>query len=72
MTPRRSLTFAVLALAACLFIAAGCGASSSKTVQETRTTTKGQELMDLKKALDQGVISDKEYEKMKKQVMDKS
>lgn len=60
-----------LVLALAMGLAAGCGASSSKTVQETRTTTKGQELLDLKKAYDQGVISEKEYEKSKKKIMDK-
>ena len=62
---------AALSLTLAMGLAAGCGASSSKTVQETRTTTKGQELLDLKKAYDQGVISEKEYEKSKKKIMDK-
>lgn len=68
---RLTTTAAALCLCLAMFLAAGCGASSSKTVQETRTTTKGQELLDLKKAYDQGVITEKEYEKSKKKIMDK-
>jgi len=43
----------------------GCG--SSPEVQNTTTTqTYGQELLDLKKAYDEGAISEKEYNSAKK------
>ena len=45
----------------------GCG--GGKTNVETRTTTKGQELMDLEKAYKSGIITEKEYEKQKKEIL---
>jgi hypothetical protein len=49
----------------------GCGGADVKTSSTTTTTTLGQELLDLKKARDQGVITDKEYETMKQDIMKK-
>lgn len=47
-----------------------CGGGKTTVVTEsTKTTTKGQELQDLKKANEEGVISEKEYEKAKKKVL---
>ena len=66
------LKAAALALTASLLLFTGCGVSGgSRNVQETTSTTKGQELMDLKKAHDAGIITDKEFDKMKKKIMDK-
>ena len=54
-------------------ILAGCcggGKKETKVInQPAKTTTKGQELQDLKKAKDQGAISEKEYEEAKKKVL---
>ncbi len=67
------LKIAALALTASLLLFTGCGVSGgSKNVQETTSTTKGQELLDLKKAYDAGIITDKEFDKMKKKIMDKN
>lgn len=51
----------------------GCGGGGAdvKTSTTTTTTTLGQELLDLKKARDQGVITDKEYETMRQDIMKK-
>lgn len=38
-----------------------CGGGRSEQNTEVRTTTTGQELTDLKKALDEGAISQSEY-----------
>lgn len=46
---------------------AGCGGGDSSV--QASTTTMGQELTDLKKAYDDGIISEKEYEKSKKQIL---
>jgi len=57
------LMAAVLALAAC---------SSSRnvvTVQESTSITKGRELNDLQRALQQGAISTEEYETLRKKVL---
>jgi len=44
---------------------AACG--SSTTIQQTET--QGQQLMDLKEALDSGVINEKEYNSTKKKIL---
>jgi uncharacterized membrane protein len=46
-----------------------CG--GSKTVQNTSTQTYGQEMLDLKKAFDDGAISEKEYNDAKKAIAKK-
>lgn len=50
-----------------LFGAAACGGGGA-TVKSESTTT-GQELMDLKKALDAGVITQKEYDKQREKIL---
>lgn len=62
----------VLVLAACLSLS-GCGSSSkaSVTVKGTTTISKGQELVDLKKALDEGAISPRDYEKVRAIILDR-
>jgi outer membrane murein-binding lipoprotein Lpp len=64
MTSRLLLACAV---AACAGLA-GCGSSSKANVTVTGTTTisTGQELMDLKRALDEGAISQRDYDKVYK------
>lgn len=47
-------------------VLAGCGGSTT-TVKQTET--QGQQLMDLKEAYDKGVITEKEYEKTKKEIL---
>jgi len=46
-----------------------CG--GSKTVQNTTTQTYGQEMLDLKKAFDEGAITEKEYNAAKKSIAKK-
>jgi hypothetical protein len=63
----KTLGFAsVLALSLAL---AGCGGGDSTIKAETTTT--GQQLMDLKKAYEAGAISEKEYERERKKILDK-
>jgi ABC-type glycerol-3-phosphate transport system substrate-binding protein len=50
-----------------MFGAAACGGGGS--TMKADTTTTGQELMDLKKALDAGVINQKEYEKQREKIL---
>ena len=56
-----------LALSSC-----GGGGSKVQSRQEIRTTTTGQELSDLRKALDDGAISQKQYELEKKKILKRS
>lgn len=50
-----------------LFGAAACGGGGASLKADSTTT--GQELMDLKKALDAGVISEKEYDKQREKIL---
>jgi hypothetical protein len=61
-----------VSLLACLALAA-CGSSSRANVTVTGTTTvsKGQELLDLKRALDEGAISQRDYDKVRKIILDR-
>ena len=49
----------------------GCGGGGAKSQTQTdvRTTTTGQELLDLQKAYEAGAISKNEYEKQKKIIL---
>jgi len=60
---------AILILPMMLITFSGCGGGGAK--MSANTTTLGQELTDLKAAYDQGVISEKEYERLKKDVIKK-
>jgi hypothetical protein len=54
-----------------LFGVAACGGGGAEVRSEVSTTTTGQQLMDLKKALDSGAMTQQEYEKERKKVLDK-
>ncbi len=58
---------------AALLSLVGCGSSSraSVTVKGATTISKGQELVDLKKALDEGAISPRDYEKVRALILDR-
>ena len=65
-------TLAILIVGLCLFgsLLIGCGGSTTK-VETASSQTMGQELLDLKKAYDEGVITEREYERAKKDIMRK-
>ena len=46
-----------------------CGGGGAKVSTQTHTTTVGQELLDLDKAYQSGLISEKEYNKSRKKIM---
>jgi hypothetical protein len=58
------LTAAMLAASISLV---GCGDTEVKQT----SVSKGQELTDLKKALDSGAINEKEYERLRKEIMNR-
>ena len=58
---------AILAVSVMLAVAMSGCVSSSKSRIETQTT--GQQLIDLKKALDDGVISKSEYERKRQDIL---
>ena len=47
----------------------GCGGGADSTVHNT-TVSKGQALIDLKKAYDSGAISEREYNKQREKILD--
>ena len=47
-----------------------CAMFNKGTMHYSRTTTIGQELMDLKTARDNEIITDEEYTKLKKEIME--
>ena len=49
----------------------GCGGGNAQVEHKTNATTLGRELMDLDEARRKGVISDGEYEEMRKDVIKK-
>jgi hypothetical protein len=57
---------AAVALAAAV---AGCGGGSADVKSVTTTTTTGQQLIDLKKALDAGAITQDQFDKEKARIL---
>ena len=49
------------------FSLTGCGGGGAKV--DARTTTTGQELLDLDKAYNEGLLTEKEYESKQKEIM---
>jgi hypothetical protein len=54
----------LLAFSGCLSFGGG-----DENIQQTRTTTTGQELMDLKAAYDKGIISEREYNQQREKLL---
>lgn len=52
-----------------LFGLAGCGGGGADVKSEISTTTKGQQLLDLKKAQEAGALSAAEYEKERTKIL---
>jgi hypothetical protein len=69
-----SIVRRVVVLAVCgllLFSVAACGGGGADVKSEVSTTTVGQQLMDLKKALDTGAMTQQEYDKERKKILEK-
>ena len=62
--------FVLVGLLLASFTLSGCGRKQTTTVQSTNTTL-GQELVDLQQAYEKGIITEKEYEDLKKKAMKK-
>ncbi len=64
----------MLLLMVCVFLLCGvaaCGGGGADVRSEITTATVGQQLMDLKKALDSGAITQQEYEQQRKKILEK-
>ncbi|MFO1243369.1 MAG: SHOCT domain-containing protein [Rickettsiales bacterium] len=53
----------------CLLALMGCGGGGADANVQATTVSKGQELIDLKKAHDSGVIDEDEYEDQKRAIL---
>lgn len=53
-----------------LLMLAGCGGGGADSTVNNTTISKGQALVDLKKAYDSGAMSEKEYEKERERILD--
>ena len=65
---KKSLPLALCAIP--LFGVVACGGGADVR-SEVSTTTTGQQLMDLKKALDSGAMTQKEYDQERKKILEK-
>ena len=61
------LKLSVLAIG--LSLAGGCGGGGSRTELTSTTVSTGQQLIDLKKALDSGAMTQSEYDRKHKDIM---
>lgn len=67
----RVFVLVLMVLFCVTFIACSSGKKEGKHEPTTVTTTLGQELQDLDKAYKDGIITEKEYEKAKKALIEK-
>ena len=68
MTPKATAA-ALILLAAPAIPLAGCG--GNKTEVTASSTTKGQELQDLEEARSKGLITESEYKKQRKKILER-
>lgn len=61
----------VLVFALSIAVLAGCwgGGADVRNSNTNRSTTVGQELIDLQRAYDQGLISEREYERARRRIL---
>jgi hypothetical protein len=61
----------VLLIAALLVFAflSGCGSETTVKVQGSTTISKGQELTDLQRAMDEGILSQEEYDTVRTKIL---
>ncbi len=69
MAFRKVGTISGILLATVLMTGCGGGGTKVESSNTTTTTTMGQELMDLNESYEKGIITEKEYENAKKQIM---
>ncbi len=66
----RAIRLLALAVLGGLLLA-GCGGDTYVKVQGTTTISKGQELADLQRALDEGAIDHRDYDLLRKRILDR-
>lgn len=71
MNKASALIVAGLVATGLMVTGCGGGGADASSKNEIRTTTTGQELSDLKKALDQGAITQEEYEDQRQKILER-
>jgi len=66
---KRVTMWMLIGLIAASVALTACGGGGAKVESQTKTTTLGKELLDLDKAYKDGVITEKEYQKAKEQLL---
>ena len=66
---KRMTTWILVGLIAAGVLLTACGGGGAKVESKTKTTTLGKELLDLDKAYKDGVISEKQYQKAKEELL---
>lgn len=61
----------VLFIVGGLSLLSGCGGGGADAETNVNTTTQGQELLDLKAALDAGAITQEEYDEQREKILDR-
>jgi putative oligomerization/nucleic acid binding protein len=70
LSPARTLVVSAVC-GILLFGLAACSGGGAEVRSEVSTTTVGQQLIDLKKALDSGAMNQQEYEQQRKKILEK-
>jgi len=67
---RVSRSVAGILVAMAFGLLGGCGGGGAEIQSSIHTTTEGQQLMDLKKALDAGAMSKEEYDRLRTRIIE--
>ncbi len=68
---KKHIAYGVL-ICFCALVISGCSSSRNQvTVHESTSLSKGQELTDLQRALTEGALTDREYETVRKILLDR-
>lgn len=60
----------LVTLLSCLLLVA-CGGGGARTTNEITNVTRGQELLDLKKAFDAGALNEREYQEQRRLILER-
>lgn len=68
---KRQIAMGALAAVMCVSSLTACGGGGARTSIQEKNVSTGQELMDLKRAYEEGAMTAKEYEKARKNIINR-